>query len=62
VWRRPSEGTGGQAVADRRTFCATTGAGYVRHGAFYVKSYTVVSERVDGAGGSTREGEQVRRL
>jgi len=34
-------GDGGQAVADRRTFCATTGAGYVRHSAGYVKSYTI---------------------
>ncbi len=40
VWGSPSEGTWEQAVAERCTVCATTGAGYVRHGAFYVKSYT----------------------
>jgi putative transposase len=34
VWGRPIEGTWEQAVADRRTVCATTGAGSVRHGAF----------------------------
>jgi len=40
VWGSASEGTRGQAVADRRTFCAISGARYVRHGASYVKSYS----------------------
>ena len=40
VWGSAREGTWEQAVADGRTFCATTGAGSVRHGAFYVKSYS----------------------
>jgi len=39
VWGSPIKGTWEQAMADRRTFCATTGAGYVRHSAGYVKSY-----------------------
>ncbi len=41
VWGSAREGTREQAAADGRTFCATTGAGSVRHGAFYVKSYKV---------------------
>jgi len=41
VWGSPIKGTWEQAMADRRTFCATTGAGYVRHSAGYVKSYSM---------------------
>jgi len=45
VWCSPIEGKWGQAVADRRSFYATAGAGYVRHGASYVKSYTTACEQ-----------------
>ena len=37
---RPRRGEAGQAVADRRTVGATTGAGCVRQGASYVQSYS----------------------